>query len=418
MNKIASAFCMAASIAALHPLALAQPNDTLKALAKSQTGFKIIEQQGEQARAIQGILKNISLPDGFAITLYALAPRARHMAVGPRGMVTFVGTLKSEVWAIIDHDRNGIADEVRNFAPFIEKSMPNGPCFAPDGVLYIAEQNRVLAYPRAEIQIQDANPETLEVIPAGALIPEKFVSSNHTARVCDVGPDNRLYISLGQPYNVTQREYLNTFGEIGIGGIIRISRDGTDREVYALGIRNSVGQDFHPTTGDLWFTDNQVDGMGDDIPPGEINQQTAMGQHFGFPWFGGGHVRTNEYKDEEVPGGVVFPVSETVAHAADLGMLFYQGDMFPDHYRGGIFSAQHGSWNRSVPIGARIMFTPVDAQGRIAGDTEPFAEGWLDENGKYLGRPVDVAQLKDGSLLVSDDLTGAVYRITYAVPGS
>ncbi|MBW0147458.1 PQQ-dependent sugar dehydrogenase [Marinobacter arenosus] len=417
MNKIASAFCMAASIAALHPLAFAQPNDALKALAKSQTGFKIIEQQGEQARAIQDILKNISLPDGFAITLYALAPHARHMAVGPQGMVTFVGTLKSEVWAIIDHDRNGIADEVRNFAPFIEKSVPNGPCFAPDGVLYVAEQNRVLAFPRAESQTQDVNPETSEVIPAGALIPEQFVSSNHTARVCDVGPDNRLYISLGQPYNVTPREYLNTFDEIGIGGIIRINRDGTDREVYALGIRNSVGQDFHPTTGDLWFTDNQVDGMGDDIPPGEINQQTAMGQHFGFPWFGGGHVRTNGYKDEEVPGGVVFPVSETVAHAADLGMLFYQGDMFPDHYRGGIFSAQHGSWNRSVPIGARIMFTPVDAQGRIAGDTEPFAEGWLDKNGKYLGRPVDVAQLKDGSLLISDDRTGAVYRITYAAPG-
>jgi len=178
-----------------------------------------------------------------------------------------------------------------------------------------------------------------------------------------------------------------------------------------------VGQDFHPGTGDLWFTDNQVDGMGDDTPPGEINRQTAMGQHFGFPWYGGGQVRTSTYMNEEIPEDTVLPVSETDAHAADLGMMFYTGNMFPEKYRGGIFSAQHGSWNRTVPIGARVMFTPVDAEGNIAGKTVPFAEGWLDENGEYLGRPVDVAQLRDGSLLVSDDLVGALYRIVYRGTG-
>jgi glucose/arabinose dehydrogenase len=152
--------------------------------------------------------------------------------------------------------------------------------------------------------------------------------------------------------------------------------------------------------------------MGDDIPPGEINRQTAAGQNFGFPYYGGGDVRTNEYADEEPPADVIFPVVETVAHAADLGMAFYSGSMFPEEYRGAIFSAQHGSWNRTEPVGARVMVTMIAEDGTAT--TEPFAEGWLDENGEYLGRPVDVAQLRDGSILVSDDLAGAIYRISYA----
>eukprot|EP00119_Amphimedon_queenslandica_P006518 XP_011407494.1 PREDICTED: uncharacterized protein LOC105314813 [Amphimedon queenslandica] len=191
-----------------------------------------------------------------------------------------------------------------------------------------------------------------------------------------------------------------------------MDRDGTNREVYTYGIRNSVGHDFNPANGELWFTDNQVDGMGDDIPPGELNRQTEMGQHFGFPWYGGGSVRTNEYMDDTPPEGIVMPEVEMDAHAADLGMSFYNGRMFPAEYRGGIFSAQHGSWNRTVPIGARVMFTAVNADGS-AGKTMVFADGWIGDNGEYLGRPVDVAQLHDGSILVSDDFTGALYRISY-----
>jgi len=164
-------------------------------------------------------------------------------------------------------------------------------------------------------------------------------------------------------------------------------------------------------TGDLWFTDNQVDGMGDDIPPGELNRQTAAGQNFGFPWYGGGSTRTHDYASETPPDGLVFPAVETIAHAADLGMTFYSGDMFPAQYRNAIFSAQHGSWNRTEPVGARVMVTFIDAEGNAR--MEPFAEGWLDENGEYLGRPMDVAQLPDGSLIVSDDRAGALYRISY-----
>ncbi|MGF2734024.1 PQQ-dependent sugar dehydrogenase [Marinobacter sp. DUT-1] len=416
MNKKASILCVAAGLAFV-PFAHSQSDNTLKKLGNFQTTgeaeFTVIDQNSDSADAIRKTLEKIKLPEGFEISLYALVPDARHMAVGPQGVVTFVGTRKTEVWAVTDRDKDRVADEVKNFAPSLSKAVPNGPCFSPDGVLYIAEQNRVLAYPAAEFFYEGGDVVASEVIPQGELIPEQFVSYNHTARVCDVGPDGKLYISLGQPYNVAPREHLDTFNEVGIGGMIRVNQDGTEREVYTRGIRNSVGHDFHPTTGELWFTDNQVDGMGDDIPPGEINRQTAMGQHFGHPWYGGGDVRTNEYKGEEVPVEVVFPVSETVAHAADLGMMFYTGRMFPKKYQGGIFSAQHGSWNRTVPIGARVMFTPVDAEGNIAGETVPFAEGWLDENGEYLGRPVDVAQLKDGSLLVSDDLAGAVYRIAY-----
>lgn len=415
-NKKVPTLCLLAGVAC-SPFALGQSDENLEKLGNFQTTgdteFTVIEQDSDTAAAISKTLEKIKLPEGFEISLYALVPDARHMAVGPQGVVTFVGTRKTEVWAVTDRDKDRVADEVKNFAPSIAKSVPNGPCFSPDGVLYIAEQNRVLAYPAAEFFYEGGDVVASEVIAKGELVPEKFVSYNHTARVCDIGPDNKLYISLGQPYNVTPPKYLETFDELGIGGVIRVNRDGTEREVYTRGVRNSVGHDFHPTTGDLWFTDNQVDGMGDDIPPGEINRQTAMGQHFGFPWFGGGDVRTNEYKGEEVPVDVVMPVSETIAHAADLGMIFYTGKTFPKKYQGGIFSAQHGSWNRTVPVGARVMFTPVDAEGNVAGETIPFAEGWLDENGEYLGRPVDVAMLKDGSLLVSDDLAGAVYRISY-----
>ncbi len=204
---------------------------------------------------------------------------------------------------------------------------------------------------------------------------------------------------------------LELYRRTGIGGIIRMDQDGKNREVYATGIRNSVGMDFNPGDKTLWFTDNQVDGMGDDKPPGELNRVAQAGQNFGFPWYGGGATRTDEYKDDKVPDGVIPPQAEMDAHAADLGMTFYSGTMFPERYRG-IFDAQHGSWNRTKPVGARILFTSLKPDG-TADKTEVFAEGWLTENGEYLGRPVDVATLPDGSLLVSDDTAGAIYRISY-----
>ena len=374
---------------------------------------QLIDQTGPKAEAIKGHLKRIKMPDGFKISLYAIVPDARHMAVGPQGTVLWVGTRKVNVYSVVDRDKNRVADEVEAFAPPVGFTVPNGPCISKDGFLYLVEANRVLVFPAAEFFFENPDVAVEIVVPQGNLIPPEEVSYNHGARVCRVGPDNKLYISLGQPYNVPPASKAELYKKWGIGGIIRMNRDGTEREVYAYGVRNSVGFDFNPANGELWFTDNQVDGMGDDIPPGELNRQTAAGQHFGFPWYGGGTTRTNEYKYSEPPANAVPPVVETVAHAADLGMMFYTGKQFPAKYRGGIFSAQHGSWNRTTPVGARVMFTAVNEDGSV-GEMVPFAEGWLvEETGEYLGRPVDVAQLADGSILVSDDFAGAIYRISY-----
>ncbi len=389
--------------------------DNLEKLSNFQstgtTEFTFIDQTGPFADGIKKTLEGISLPPGFKIGLYAVVPDARHMAVGPQGIVTFVGTRKDKVWSVTDRNKDRVADEVKDFAPSLQFSIPNGPCFSKDGFLYIAEQNRVLLFPAAEFFYESPDVAAFNLVKKGDLIPADQESFNHTARVCDVGPDGKIYISLGQPFNVAPPENLEVNTKWGIGGIIRMNTDGTGREVYSYGVRNSVGQDFDPKTGDLWFTDNQVDGMGDDIPPGELNHITAIGQHFGHPWFGGGSVRTNEYKDQEPPADTVMPAVETIAHAADLGMMFYSGKMFPEKYQGAIFSAQHGSWNRTTPVGARVMVTYVAEDGTAT--MEPFAEGWIDANGEYLGRPVDVAQLRDGSILVSDDLAGAIYRIWY-----
>jgi glucose/arabinose dehydrogenase len=375
--------------------------------------IETVPQSGQNAEQLKKNLSRIKLPSGFKIDLYAVVPDARHMAVGPSTGVVFVGTRKSKLWAVTDRNKDRVADEVKAFAPSLAFSVPNGTCFSRDGFLFVIEHQRALVFPAAEFFYEGPDVAVGVLADKGQLIPVEEESFNHGARVCRVGPDNKLYISLGQPHNVPPPAKMELYNKWGIGGIVRMDRDGKNREVYARGIRNSVGMDFNPKSGDLWFTDNQVDGMGDDIPPGEINRITKAGQNFGFPWYGGGKIRTDEYKSAEIPGEAVPPEVEMDPHAADLGMTFYTGRMFPERYRGGIFSAQHGSWNRTTPIGARVMFTRVGEDGKAAG-TEIFAQGWLDqETGEYMGRPVDIAILPDGSLLVSDDYAGAIYRISY-----
>ncbi len=375
--------------------------------------LETVPQTGPKVDAIRRNLQKIRLPDGFRIDLYALVPDARHMAIGPSTGIVFVGTRKNRVWAVTDRTRSRVADEVKVFAPSIEFRVPNGVCFTPDGFLYVVEHNRVLMFPAAEFFYEGGDVAIGQVVPQGQLIPAEEESFNHGARTCRIGPDNKLYITLGQPFNVPPKEKVALYDRVGMMGIIRMDRDGKNREVVARGVRNSVGLDFNPKDKTLWFTDNQVDGMGDDQPPGEINRATRFGQNFGFPWYGGGKVRTAEFKSETPPSDVVFPQSETAPHAADLGMHFYRGKMFPSKYQNGIFSAQHGSWNRTTPVGARVMFTSLKADG-TAEKTEVFADGWLTSSNEFLGRPADVAQLADGSLLVSDDYAGAIYRISYA----
>jgi glucose/arabinose dehydrogenase len=370
-----------------------------------------VPQTGAEAEQVKKTLARIKLPAGFHIALYALVPGARHIAVGPQGTVTFVGTRQSKVWAVTNRAQGG-SHEVKEFAPSVSKKIPNGVCFARDGTLYVAEVNRVLAFADAEAFDKRGDLVATPVVKQGELIPKAEESFNHATRVCRIGPDDKLYIQLGQPYNVPPREKLDIYRKWGIGGIVRMDRDGSHREVYATGMRNPVGMDFNPKDGSLWSNDNQVDRMGDDRPPGEMNRIARIGHDYGFPWYGGGHTRTNEYTNDTPPANLVFPEVEQVAHAADLGLAFYTGTMFPQKYRGAIFSTQHGSWNRTVPVGARVMVTFLKDDGHAAGKSEPFAEGW-NNHGHYLGRPVDVAQLPDGSLLVSDDQVGALYRIWY-----
>src|SRR5664279_3302835 len=326
-----------------------------------------IPQTGAKADQVKQNLTKVKLPAGFHISLYALVPDARHIAVGPQGVATFVGTRKSKVWVVTDRSRGGVGDEVKEFAPTLPKKIPNGVCFSKDGFLYIAEQNRVLEYAAAEFFYESPDVVAGAVVPEGDLIPKADESYNHTARTCRVGPDNKLYIQLGQPYNVPAKEKVDPYRKLGMGGIIRMDRDGKNREVFALGLRNPVGMDFNPKDKSLWTNDNQVDGMGDDIPPGEMNRVTAMGQDFGFPWYGGGHTRTNEYKNDTPAANVIFPEVEQVAPAADLGLIVYTGTMFPKKYQGAIFSTQHGSWNRTVPVGARVLVTYLKDDGHVAG---------------------------------------------------
>jgi glucose/arabinose dehydrogenase len=408
---------VASVVAFSMPLA-AMSQDNMKKLENFQStganlNMETIPQTGAKAEAIRNNLKNVKLPPGFKIDLYAIVPDARHMAVGPSTGILFVGTRKTQLWAVTDRAKTRVADEVKPFSPSISMKVPNGVCFSPDGILYVVEHNRVLAFPAAEFFYEGPDVAAATVVPQGQLIPVEEESFNHGARACRIGPDNKLYITMGNPFNVPAKEKLPIYAKTGMMGILRMDRDGKNREVFAQGVRNSVGLDFNPKDKTVWFTDNQVDGMGDDTPPGEINRATKAGQHFGFPWYGGGKVRTVEYKDDNPPANVVFPQVEMAAHAADLGMTFYRGAMFPAKYQGGIFSAQHGSWNRTTPVGARVMYTSLKADG-TADKTEVFADGWLTPNKEYLGRPVDLATLPDGSLLVSDDYAGAIYRVSYA----
>jgi glucose/arabinose dehydrogenase len=367
--------------------------------------MKRVPQGGQYAENLKKMLQQIKLPDGFRIDLFAIVPDARGMAVSRNTATVYTGTLKTTVYSVND-----------------QFDLPSGACYSPDGFLFIAERNRVMMFPASEYFQQGADTVAIPIVKQGELIPPDEESYNHTGRACVIGPDDRIYIILGQPFNVQPPEKIDLYRKLGIGGIVSFTRDGKDRKVVATGIRNSSGLAFNPKDKSLWFTDNQVDGMGDERPPGELNRVPAvngvlqLGGWYGAPYYGGGSTRTDEYKDKTIPKELadhyVKPQVEMVAHAADLGMMFYTGKMFPAKYQNAIFNAQHGSWNAIKPRGARVMVTYLDDKGNAV-KTEPFAEGWMNADGVYLGRPVDVQQYVDGSILVSDDKAGAIYRISY-----
>jgi glucose/arabinose dehydrogenase len=390
-------------------------------VATTDLNIPLVPQTGRNADAIRENLKRVKLPPGFRIDLYAVVPDARHMAVAPSTNMLFVGTRKTTVWAVTNRNSGDMATEVKSFAPSLKFNNPNGVCWTADGFLIVAEHNRVLNFPAAEFFYEGPDVAVITVVDQGKLVPPEEESFNHGARTCRVSADGKLHVTLGQPHNVQPREKVALYEQLGIGGMVRMNAfDGSGREVVARGVRNSVGMDINPKDKTVWFTDNQTDGMGDETPPGELNKVTRVGEHFGYPFVHGNNVTiagtaaAPDLKGMSPPAQWTKPQIEFPAHQAQLGMTFYTGKMFPAKYQGGIFVASHGSWNRTKPTGALINFVSLKADG-TADKSEVFADGFLDaDTGLYRGRPVDVAVMKDGSMLISDDFAGALYRVSYA----
>jgi glucose/arabinose dehydrogenase len=342
---------------------------------------------------------DITLPPGFHIAVYAAdVPNARQMALGPPGIV-FVGSLSAgRVYAVVDRNGDHVAEEVHVVASGL--TMPSGVAFR-DGALYVADVNRILRFP--DVARDLAHPPPPEVV------TDAFPSDKHHGwKFIAFGPDGRLYVPVGAPCNVCEPP-----GPL-YATITRIDLAGGRPEVVARGVRNSVGFDWDPASGQLWFTDNGRDWLGDDRPPDKLNHLTRPGEHFGFPYCHGDGLPDPEYNGGRSCAQFTAPARALGPHVASIGMRFYTGRMFPEQYRGGIFIAEHGSWNRSTPIGYRVSFVKIE--GGRAVSYEPFARGWL-RGSVAAGRPADVLVMPDGALLVSDDKAGRIYRISYAPGG-
>jgi glucose/arabinose dehydrogenase len=342
-------------------------------------------------------IDQIKLPEGFEISVYAEVPNARSMAVSPGGTL-FVGNRSEDnVYAVVDTNKDMVADRI--YVIDKDLKMPNGVAFK-DGDLYVAEVNRILRYRNIESNL-DSPPEP-EVVFDG--YPTE---RHHGWKYIAFGPDGKLYVPVGAPCNICENEDKPIFASI-----TRIDVDNPKPEIIAHGVRNSVGFDWDPKTGDLWFTDNGRDMMGDDVPPCELNHVKSAGEHFGYPYCHGGTIPDPEFGQGKDCKNYSPPAYKFGAHVAPLGMTFYTGNVFPKDYLNAMFVAQHGSWNRSKKSGYKVMM--VQHNGTKATKAITFAEGWLDhESQKAWGRPVDVLGLADGSILISDDYAGVIYRVTY-----
>jgi len=342
-------------------------------------------------------LDKIKLPDGFKIDIYAEIPDARSLCVSPGGTV-FVGTRKDKVYAITDENHDGKADKVYVIASGLK--APNGVAFK-DGSLYIGTISVIYRIDNIESRL--ANP------PAPVVVYDKYpTSTHHGNKFIAFGPDGKLYVPVGAPCNIcdSPKPYAS---------MTRMNPDGTGFEIYASGIRNSVGFAWSPVTKQLWFTDNGRDELGDDIPSDELNNAPKEGMHFGYPYCHEGDILDPEYGKGKNCLDYTPPAKKLGAHVASLGMRFYTGNMFPADYKNAIFIAEHGSWNRTALVGYRVVVAKMDSSGVLA-DPVPFAQGWLQNLTSVNGRPVDVQVLEDGSMLVSDDYKGLVYRISYKAP--
>jgi glucose/arabinose dehydrogenase len=365
----------------------------MKRVAAPLVAISAVVLQSVVCGAPQTRIDRIKLPAGFAISVYAdHIPDARSMALAPDGTV-FVGNREQDkVYAVAADKRVvTVASGLR---------MPNGVAFR-DGSLYVAETSRVLRYDGVLDWLKQSSRSPLKP----GVVSDAFPSdSHHGWKYLAFGPDGLLYLQVGAPCNICDR------GD-PYATIWRMKPDGSGREIFARGVRNSVGLAWHPDTKALWFTDNGRDNLGDDVPPDELNTAPKAGLHFGYPYCHAGTIPDPEFGKGHPCSNYTPPAQALGPHVAALGLKFHTGSMFPAEYRNQIFIAEHGSWDRSQPIGYRI--TLVRLQGDRAVKYETFAEGWL-QNGSAWGRPVDILEMPDGSLLVSDDEGGAIYRITYS----
>jgi glucose/arabinose dehydrogenase len=334
----------------------------------------------------------LKLPPGFNIEVYASGmANARSLALGDKGTV-FVGSRNvDKVYAIVNKDGK---QTVKIVASGLYR--PNGVAFR-NGTLYIAELSKISKIDNIE--------DNLDNPPKPTVINDNFPKDEaHGWKFIAIGPDNKLYVPVGQPGN-------NVLHDSAHGQIRRMNLDGSGTEVVAVGVRNTVGFDWNPETKQLYFTDNGRDWLSEDVPEDELNRVTKVGEHFGSPYCYQGNISDPEFGWGHSCSEFTPPVGLMGPHSASLGMRFYTGSMFPKSYKNVIFVARHGSWNRSKKFGGDVVAVKLNKDGTVK-SVEPFITGFLEDN-KYLGRPVDVHQMKDGSLLVSDDWNGAVYRITY-----
>ena len=340
-------------------------------------------------------LGRIKLPPGFEIGVFAAGiPGARSLALG-ENRILFVGTLGDKVYALRYEGPKVLATAL--VASGLNR--PNGVAFR-DGALYVAEISRVLRFDDIEKQLAAGTP------PRSVVVTDRYPrETHHGLKFIRFGPDGRLYVPVGAPCNICEPDPSR------YALISRIRTDGSGYEIFASGIRNSVGFDWDPRTKELWFTDNGRDWLGDDLPSDELNHAPRAGMHFGYPYCHQGDTADPEFGKKRSCAEFAPPAVKLGPHVAALGMRFYTGTSFPAEYRDNIFVAEHGSWNRSKKIGYRIARVVVEG-GRIARH-EPFAEGWLESDQSVSGRPVDLEVLPDGSLLVSDDTAGVIYRIAY-----
>jgi glucose/arabinose dehydrogenase len=338
-------------------------------------------------------LDRIRLPPGFAIELFARVDNARGMALGAENTL-FVGSMRAGKVHAVKFDAAYRVTQTHLVAEGLQ--LPVGVAFR-DGALYVSAVSRILRFDDIEKKL--ASP------PSPVTVRDDLPSETHHGwKFIAFGPDGKLYVPVGAPCNICEPD------PVRYANIMRMNADGSGREVFARGVRNTVGFAWHPETREMWFTDNGRDRLGDDMPPDELNRAPRAGMHFGYPYCHGGTLADPEFGKRRPCADFTPPARNLGPHVAALGMRFYTGAMFPPAYRNQVFIAEHGSWNRSTKIGYRVAL--VRLQDHRAVSYETFAEGWLQGESAW-GRPADVLVLPDGSLLVSDDHAGAIYRITY-----